>query len=487
VSEILDAALMYARAGIRVFPVRGKHPIVSSWKEDASSNEDVVRILFDSKQEGTGVAGIIPEWAVVLDIDGEDGRKAIADHNLEIPDTLTAHTKKGEHRWYKVDNEILSRKIGVLPKVDILVKGYVVMPPSPPEYKWSDGFDINKMVDAPAWLKTITRQDDSKRAGVDPDRFFDGVPEGERQTSIFRYACYLRAMPRMTLGQAKHLVVAVAKTCDFKDEDPIAILERVWNTYDGAEAKEKEEEHSVHSLADLSAQNLPRAKHLVKDLLPAVGYSLLSAPPKVGKSLIGAHVAISVASGIPFWGREVDQCGVLYLDLEQDDSEAMARWETIRDSVGLKSFPVGLYTAFTWNRSDNGGLEKIAEFLRDHPYVRLIVVDTLFDLWPEKEIGGNAYKNDQFVVAPIVRLAHKMECAILVVHHDRKGSPGDKIITKAGGSYAITGKAKAYWSLDGDEDSDEGCLRTSGKNIPRDTIHIKLDRKALIWHVADHA
>ena len=477
--SLLEAALKYAAAGIRVFPVRGKSPAVSSWKEDATISPEVVASLFTN---ATGIGGVIPDGVVILDID-DGGMESLKKNGFDAPDTLVATTKRGEHRWYKHDGEFSSRKIGVLPKVDILVNGYVVLPPSPPAYAWEEDFDLGKITPAPPWMMTITRQEEGRKAGVPVEEFFEGLPYGEHQTGLFRYACHLRSRPKQQLIEAKILVTAMAKKCGWAGpDDPSTIAERVWKTYDAATQEEEQQVHKVWSMADLYSANFPTDIDLVQDLLPSVGYTVLSSPPKKGKSLVAAYVATCVASGLPVWGRPVDQCGVFYLDLEQEDFKAVGRWKTINDSLGIRRPPAGLHTAFTWDRMDNRGVEKIGDFLSDHPHVRLVVVDTLADIYPLDgggEGGGNAYYREQRVVAKLAPLARDYGCALLVVHHDRKGSDGD-MIARASGTYAITGKAKAVWSFQ--RKGDTAVLEATGKNISDSEIHLRLNRSQLLWH-----
>ena len=78
--SVLDAAIAYARRGIRVMPIqhKSKVPLLKAWTTEASSDEQVVREWFTKTYKGAGV-GIATGRAgnrqfFVLDIDDKNGK-----------------------------------------------------------------------------------------------------------------------------------------------------------------------------------------------------------------------------------------------------------------------------------------------------------------------------------------------------------------------------------------------------------------------------
>lgn len=488
---VLSAALEYASCGLRVFPVKGKAPLVPSWKEDATTNEKIIKGWFGKADDKVGVAAIIPDWATVLDIDGEQGERSLKEHSLVTPKTLEAKSGRpgGRHLWYlRPADKRMARKVAVLPGIDILVNGYVIMPPSPysrgGHYAWpSGGFEMKRMVQAPAWMETIAKQEEERKKGINITEFFSGLPEGERQTSLFRYACSLRGRPRMEKLEAMALVREVAKASKWVGNSD-EIVERVWRTYDGAKdvEEEKEKEIRIWTLADMATVQFTSGGDLIHGLLPASGYTLLTAPPKKGKSLVAAYAAACLATGTPMWGFKTEQCGVLYLDLEQDEADAFTRWKKILRGVGCTTPPANLHTAFTWPDMNSGGFDRIAEFLVDHAHVRLVVIDTLADIYAEKDGSAsvNAYHREQQVMRRFMPISKDYGCAFLVVHHDRKGSDKD-LIARASGTYAVTGKAKAVWSFQRDGKKHTAKMEVTGKNVADRDIFLRYDEANLMW------
>ena len=171
--SVLDAAIAYARRGIRVMPIthKSKVPLLKAWTTDASNDEAVVREWFTKTYKGAGV-GIATGRAgnrqfFVLDIDDKNGKRGsdtLADLEAEhgrLPETVTVLTPTGgRHLYFTTNVEIRNdagKRLGE--GLDIRgVGGYVVAPPSTHEnggeYAFEHGYGIEDMkpADAPAWL-----------------------------------------------------------------------------------------------------------------------------------------------------------------------------------------------------------------------------------------------------------------------------------------------------------------------------------------------
>ena len=171
--SVLDAAIAYARRGIRVMPIthKSKVPLLKAWTTDASNDEAIVREWFTKTYKGAGV-GITTGRAgnrqfFVLDIDDKNGKRGsdtLADLEAEhgrLPETVTVLTPTGgRHLYFTTNVEIRNdagKRLGE--GLDIRgVGGYVVAPPSTHEnggqYAFEHGYGIEDMkpADAPAWL-----------------------------------------------------------------------------------------------------------------------------------------------------------------------------------------------------------------------------------------------------------------------------------------------------------------------------------------------
>jgi len=171
--SVLDAAIAYARRGIRVMPIthKSKVPLLKAWTTDASNDEAIVREWFTKTYKGAGV-GIATGRAgnrqfFVLDIDDKNGKRGsdtLADLEAEhgrLPETVTVLTPTGgRHLYFTTNVEIRNdagKRLGE--GLDIRgIGGYVVAPPSTHEnggeYTFEHGYAITdtKPADAPNWL-----------------------------------------------------------------------------------------------------------------------------------------------------------------------------------------------------------------------------------------------------------------------------------------------------------------------------------------------
>lgn len=186
----LDAALMAAQRGFRVFPLfyikkdgqcscrklnckrAGKHPITKNGCQDSTTDEAQIRQWWTEAPYAnlglmTGVDGL-----VVLDVDDgikrdATGRKtggasldALTAQHGPLPPTLTVRTGGGGRHYYFLSIRPIpnsTSKVG--PDLDIRgTGGYVILPPSNHSsgghYEWLTPLDT-KIADLPAWLEQL--------------------------------------------------------------------------------------------------------------------------------------------------------------------------------------------------------------------------------------------------------------------------------------------------------------------------------------------
>lgn len=125
------------------------------------------------------------------------------------------------------------------------------------------------------------------------------------------------------------------------------------------------------SMTELYDTVYPPRKPIVNDLLYSGTYLFVGAP-KVGKSFFMGQLAYHVAMGLPLWEYEVHQGTVLYLALEDDYARLQRRLSRM---FGVEETS-NLYFA-TQAKSVSEGLDQQLEgFIREHPDVRLIIIDT---------------------------------------------------------------------------------------------------------------
>ena len=171
----------------------------------------------------------------------------------------------------------------------------------------------------------------------------------------------------------------------------------------------------------------------VEGLLPARGLSLWVAKPKQGKSTMLRQLALAVASGQPFLGREVGQGGVLYLALEEKMSEVQSHLK----QLGFDgSQPIYVHCGAI---DRNEALEGLREAIEHYPDIKLVIIDPLF-----RFVGGVRDSNDYIAVnnalEPLLELARNCNVHISIAHHAKKRECDDMRDTILG-SQALAGGA----------------------------------------------
>lgn len=176
---------------------------------------------------------------------------------------------------------------------------------------------------------------------------------------------------------------------------------------------------------------------LIADLIETDGLGLIFGDPGCGKSFLAADLALCVASGADFHGREVMQGPVLFIAGEGHNGLArrFAAWSKER-GVPLKGLPM-----FKSERAaqflDGASAQAVAEaadaLAEAHGHPRLIIVDTLarnFGAGDENDTMAMS----SFVCAMDALKARYPGCGVMIVHHSGHADKG-----RARGAMALKG------------------------------------------------
>jgi len=239
-SELMEAALGYARKGWHVFPLHwrtpegrcscrtncennaAKHPLTEHGFKDATTDETAIRGWWTKRPSANiGIAtGAISKLAVV-DLDGPNTQPLLRREGVFLPKTATVQTGRGYHAFYAHPGCKVASKSAVLSdgsgsKVDTRGDGgYVVAPPSVhitgKVYRWViENKDLPVFPDA--ILRLLERQEPGgDRLNTDStwvDEALEGVSEGQRDETAARLAGYwlnVTAGNERAAGQALQL------------------------------------------------------------------------------------------------------------------------------------------------------------------------------------------------------------------------------------------------------------------------------------------
>ena len=227
---------------------------------------------------------------------------------------------------------------------------------------------------------------------------------------------------------------------------------------------------TITSAPDLMAQDLPDLHWVVWELL-CEGLVILAGKPKVGKSWLALQVALAVALGRQALGyADVDAGDVLYLALE----DTLRR---LQDRLGKLLAPGDQPPANLDFVTEAPGLaagltQLIRDWLVRHPNGRLVVIDTLGRVAPQKGRGADVYQADTTLMANLQKLAKDHRVAVCVVHHQRK-APADDHVDEVSGSAGLTGAADTILALVRKRGTAKAVLKVTGRDV--ETAELTLD------------
>ena len=223
---------------------------------------------------------------------------------------------------------------------------------------------------------------------------------------------------------------------------------------------------------ELMGMTFDPTRWVVPDVLPE-GLTLLVGKPKKGKSWMGLGVCEAVAAGgVAFGIRRVEQGDTLYLALEDNRKRLRKRLAKILDG---RPAPERMHLHTEWPRLDEGGAERLNEWLTEHPEARLVVVDTLAKIRKPAR-GQNVYAEDYAALEQLLPLAAKHSVAIVVVHHLRKMAASDPL-DEISSSTGLTAGVDGFLILRRTPGSKGPTLYVDGRDIEEPTEY------ALLWNI----
>jgi len=261
-SENLKAALWYANNDWLVFPChgikdgkctcgdpkcesQGKHPLTKNGVKDATTDTEIIGTWFKKwPWANVAIATGKESNLIVVDIDprheGLISLKKLEDTYVTLPPTPTVSTGgDGLHYYFSYPKTIeIKNAVNIQPGIDVRSDGgYVVAPPSNhlsgKNYEWKPGQHPSDIGLAPynrGWFMADEKEEEKKEqqtriaTGV-----LKGVVKGQRDDTLFHYACKLRAQG-LSKEETEILILTAANACKpkFPEEDARRKIESAW-------------------------------------------------------------------------------------------------------------------------------------------------------------------------------------------------------------------------------------------------------------------
>jgi hypothetical protein len=304
---------------------------------------------------------------------------------------------------------------------------------------------------------------------LDVAAVLEGVPLGQRNQTLFRLACKLRAAG-VPLEWSTRLVAEAAANCSppwgsAPGEEPVErLVERVYQRYQpnpelvvGSTPSLATRNDHRHSLITTNSESEgdepeaidvstlpepPRRGWLVPDLVPEGTVTTWYGDDGTGKSVLAQALAICVASGQPFLDRPVPRGTALFIDTEFDQDEFIRRAYQLARGMGFAAPPAGMFYYRTRYSLTTPGCRRDIIRLVERHQPALLIIDS---------ITLGSYTSDlkeASETTSLMEFLQRMGVTTLVLDHIPKPPPGASLAyARPWGSFAKRAKTRHAVSL----------------------------------------
>ena len=478
--RLADRAAQLAEAGFHVFPAYGvvdgrcecgkrwcespgKHPAVTGWKEQATSDPARVREWW-YQHEGRNPAVATGKGLVVLDVDGKEGAETL--HRLEeehgtLPPTPCVITGRGKHFYFHWDSRLSNSTSRLGPKLDIRGDGgYVIgagaRHASGREYDWKPGCSPKDlpMAELPSWIPALLKENpareetDSKKDGSSSILPDGKILKGSRDTTLYRYGCFLRGVRGYDMKQIREELFRIN---DEKCDPPLSDnqVEKLIRQVDRFERKGGAEDDFRDSQPGglICAADVPDedTRFLLKPYLPEGQLTLVQGDPGDGKTAFACKLAALVTTGSDLLGLPCGKGNVLLLSVEDDMTTLKKRFMASGGDVN-RCFFVSSAAGLTFNSLE------IEQYILEKE-IKLVIFDPLQAFLGAK-VDMNRANETRPVLAELKEMAKRNETAVVIICHINKAGKDGPAIQRALGSMDIPGACRSVIHI-GRLDSDQ--------------------------------
>lgn len=466
----INEALELAERGFRVFPLRDNSKVsaIKAFAEEATTNPEKISSwahLFGNVGISTSNYGDVALLAVDID-PKKGGQKTLLElefQGYEFPPTCTQTTPSGgQHLIYTVPAAVRQGVDVLGPGLDIRSKGgYIAAYGSTIN---GTPYKINLLapVPAPQWLVDRCGQPfERPEISIVPPPAID---QERAEKAVIDYLVNY-ASPALEGNGGDEQTVRVA--CRVKDKgvppevclelmlehwnvrceppwSPEDLKQKVQNAYRygqkpvGADAPEvyfgvvKEEEISPPKKTGLFFESFNQITYgknkpaLIEDLLDQSSFSVIYGESNVGKTFLTIDMALHIAMGKDWFGKRVEQGGVLYVAAEGGNA-IKKRIEAFRKHYSLegRDIPFGLVPCAVDLLDPKADTESLITLAKEAAEsfkmpIKFVVIDTL-----SRAIAGSNENASEVMSAfskNVDKIRTTLNAHIAVVHHSGKDS-----------------------------------------------------------------
>ena len=189
---------------------------------------------------------------------------------------------------------------------------------------------------------------------------------------------------------------------------------------------------------ELQAKKIPRTPCVIEGILPE-GYTVLSAPRKIGKSWIALQMCMAVATGGTFLERQALKGQALYIALEDNEGSSSAR---MSDQIGDEPCPHDMIYCFGCKGIEDGFIDELDHLIETEGLseLKIVAIDVLALIDGTIRKGDDVYHKDYRVGSTLKKWAEAHKVAVVAVTHVSKRK-SDDLFDDTMGTGGVTGSA----------------------------------------------
>lgn len=480
------SALAYARLGHRVVPLhtpnpatggcscgkdackeshsQGKHPRIADWVNAATTDPEVIRAWWHRwPSANIGLVMGAESRLFAVDVDGDAGAENLARFESkwgEVPDgprNITGRSDGGYHAVFEHPGGIVRNKVALAEGIDVRGDGgLIVVEPSlhitGARYQWDAAchpLDGVAFPPAPKWIVDAVRESHSADDTPAVDNSGD-VTQGRRNHALFRRGCSMRANGLLE-AEIRAALLAFNSSCCSPPlpDDEVRTIAGQASKYERGSLKASvsigtrpgtTEPTDVLETCTLDDRPPVPQQWLVEGIISPESCLLLAAAQKSGKTWWTFSLAISLVTGMDFFGQRVCRCGRVLLYTPESGWEAKrARLWGLCWGLGLDPREVLRDIHMIKGRINLTVVEHCALLGRTVDDIDPLV--TIID--PFVAAAAGVDENSAGVVQPVLDSIRDAAAtpgrAAILAHHHNKGQQNGSVAGSVRGSSAFGG------------------------------------------------
>ena len=240
----------------------------------------------------------------------------------------------------------------------------------------------------------------------------------------------------------------------------------------------------ISTAAELRSRTFAPVRWVVPGCV-AEGCTLLAGKPKIGKSWMALEMGLAVATGgTCLGGVACEQGDVLYLALEDNERRLQGRIDKLLGMFAAE-WPAAFAYATEWPRDNDGGLQRLNDWIIHSQKPRLVIVDVLAMFKSMRGSRESLYEADYLSVKGLQALAGKYGIAIVIVHHLRKAAAEGDPFEAISGTMGLSGAADTALILN--RGGSGTTLYGRGRDVEEIEKAVAFDRTTCRWKIQGEA